>query len=258
MNYLPKKFEPRVTPLRRSLTWGMGFIGTVLGLSIFKTELDRILSLPRNTTGILYLSLFAATLLLTAGWMAVSHKELNILCEWLDPEEYEPPDGMLVGLAVAAALLTLLFAARSAFWFGLAYSIYTAINVIAVLYLARQLTRAIALSQSKLHQETGETATIYRQALGELHSYYLSKRNLLRVTATLVLAVTGLILSYFARRSATGRLEIYAYSVYLTSIMVLEGALAFLWRARLYAIFNRLNARRITVERRIEDASVSP
>lgn len=249
MNYLPKRFEDRAAPLRRHMNWGMGIITFLLGLGLFKTEVDRIISMPRSVVNILYLALFGATLLLTGGWMAVSNKELSILCEWFDPKEYELPDGFLISPLVALALIALLVAARNAVWFGVLYTIYTTLNLVAVLYFNTQLKTALVRSRIRLAEDRPVAVAVYEDALNVIESYYVVRPNTGRVISTLILSVVGLTLSCIALGHRSGWIEPAAYIIYLLSIALFEGIVAFSWRAKFYRQIHDLNAVRCELER---------
>src|SRR5258708_18764596 len=106
MNYLPRKIEERTT-MRQAVDWSTKLVVGVVGVGLFKSEVERIRALPRDMNNELYLGLLAATLLLTAGWILVSHKELNILCEWLHTKDYPPPYQRAHSLYIAAAMYVL-------------------------------------------------------------------------------------------------------------------------------------------------------
>jgi hypothetical protein len=221
----------------------------VVGAGFFKSEVERVRALPRDIANELYLALLAATLLLTVGWSLVSHKELSILCEWLDPKDYQPPDESLVGFGIAAALSVLFFASRSPLWFGISYSVYAAINLAAVIHLKNQMVTATHGSRQRLEDEPPEGAQLYQEAIDLLDLHYVKRPNVLRVATILVLAVTGLTLSILSKDGVHPRLNTYAYLVYLTSLVVLEGLVMFVWRAKLYSGVKPLAVARYELER---------
>jgi hypothetical protein len=247
--YDPRILKGRAAKLRSSLKWGARAIASVVGLGFFRSEVQRIESLPYDLTNYLYLTLLASTLLLTAGWVAVGHKELGIICDWLDPDSYTPPDETLAVWSLAGALAFLFFAARNPLWFGISYFLYTAINLIAVIYFRKQMNSAIGGSRKRLQRECPPNGPLYLDAVNLLDSYYLQRPNIERVAATLVLALGGLILSAAPRLGNVRSLSIYAYLLYLFSIIVLEGAVAFFWRWKLYAGIRPLTVARDEAER---------
>ena len=249
MTYDPSSLTPRTARLRRALSLGTRVVAGVVGIGFFKSEVQRIESLPPDITNRLYLALLAATLLLTAGWILVGDKELGILCEWLDPKAYEPPDETLVILGIAVALILLFFAARNAVWFGVTYSVYTAINLAAVIHFRKQMVDAIAKSRVRLDEESPKDASLYRAAIDLIEAYYLKRPNTARVAGTLVLALSGLSLSIIFRRGNHANLDAYSYITYLLSVLLLEGAVAFLWRAKLYAGIHPLAVSKREAER---------
>jgi hypothetical protein len=249
MNYIPKKLEERTTHLRRAIDWSAKVVLGVVGVGLFRSEVERVRTLPHDVINNLYLALLAATLLLTAGWILVSLKELTIICEWLDPMVYDPPDETLVGLGIAVALSALFFASRSPLWFGVSYSVYTAINLAAVIHLRKQMVDVIARSRARLDVEPPAGAQLYRRAIDLLELYYVKRPNTLRVAATLALALAGLALSIVSQDEAHASFKAYAYVLYLTSLVVLEGLVAFVWRARLYGGVRPLAAAKHELER---------
>src|SRR5258708_4898895 len=248
MNYLPRKIEERTT-MRQAVDWSTKLVVGVVGVGLFKSEVERIRARRRDMTNELYLGLLAATLLLTAGWILVSHKELSILCEWLDPKDYPPPDERAVGLVIAGALSVLFFASRSPLWFGVSYSVYTALNLAAVIHLKHQMVTALRGSRIRLDEERPVGAEFYRAAIDKLEVHYVRRPNVLRVGATLCLGLAGLALSIVARNGAHERLNAYAYVLYLTSLVVFEGFVMFFWRAQLYAGVKPLAVAKYELER---------
>src|SRR5580704_3445571 len=234
MYYLPKKLEERATHLRNAIYWSTTGVVAVVGAGFFRSEVERVTALPHDIANNLYLTLLAACLLLTVGWSLVSDKELTILCEWLDPKDYKPPDERLVGFGITVALSILFFASRSPLWFGISYSAYAAINLGAVIHLKHQMVAAARGSRRRLKDEPPAGAQLYEQAIDLLELHYVKRPNVLRVGTTLALGAMGLALSIVAKDGVHSRLNIYAYLVYLASLIVLEGLVMFVWRAKLY------------------------
>lgn len=236
--YDPTMTDTRAAQLKRAVSYGTGVITTAFGVGLFGSELSRIESLPQNLQNDLYLSLLAAVTLLTAGWIVVANKELGIMCEFLHPADYHFPDENLTAFAIALSLVVLLYTCRNPLWFGVSYSIYTALNLVGSLDLREQMKKAIPKSSVRLERARstlGEAAySTYRDALNLLNGYYIKQPNVWRVAATLVLACAGLICSLFGAKFANISVNISAYIIYLSSVVCIEGGVAFFWRAQLY------------------------
>jgi hypothetical protein len=187
-------------------------------------------------------------LLLTVGWIVVSRKELSILCNWLDPGAYEPPDETMVAMGIAGALAILFFASRSTLWFGIAYSVYAAINLAAVVHFKNQMVDVIGRSRTQLDKNPPLGVSLYRSAIDLLEVHYVKRHNITRVAATLFLGLTGLALSILSRDGVHSRLNTYAYIPYLSALVLLEGVVMFSWRAHLYRAVRPLVAARYEVE----------
>ena len=88
MPYSTKRTSERAVQMRRTIGYGTTIIVGIVGFGYFHLEFNRIMAQPHNLNHILYLVLLVATGLLTFGWMIVTNKELDILCQLLDPVEY--------------------------------------------------------------------------------------------------------------------------------------------------------------------------
>ena len=249
MSYIPKEFEKQTTNMRRAVEWGTGLIAGLAGVGLFKSEVQRIMSLPSDPVNYLYLSLLSTTVLLAAGWIIVAYKELGIVCEWLDPKEYKPPDETITILSIAVALVGLLFTARDALWFGFAYSIYSAVNLAASIHLRNEYQTAIRRSRQRLESEPPSNASIYLGALVLLNVFYVRRPNIRRVIVMLFLGLTGLGCSLIGVVGHHKNLISDAYIIYLFSILILEGAVAYFWRAKLYNGLRPLDVAKYESER---------
>lgn len=214
----------------------------LVGIGLFRTELLRITSLPRALNNELYLVLLGAATLLTAGWIFVANKEFDIMCDFLDPLEYQMPNEVFVGLAIAAALTILLYTARNPLWFGVSYSTYMLLSVLGWTRLKAEMEKAINGSRQKLLDESERKRDIYGAALDILYSYYVRQANLPRVWASFALGILGLISSLIALTLGRVIFNSVAYVIFIVSILVFEGGLAFYWRFKLYAQVRRFEA----------------
>jgi hypothetical protein len=254
MNYLPEKNIKRGALIRRTITWSTNFILTVAGIGLFRSELIRIASLPYALDNELYLALLASTALLTAGWIVVANKEFDIMCDFLDPEDYRPPDEIVVGFTVAATLIVLLYTSRNAIWFGVSYIVYALVSIYGWWTVGQQLKIAIAKSHIRLDKYPDSDAPYIREALRLLSRYYVEQPNITRLVACLILGILGLGLAFFGHLRADPFFTAFAYLSYLISIVCLEGGVAFYWRLKLYSGIGRQEIAKHEAERKAEEA----
>jgi hypothetical protein len=235
MGYSAGSIGNRAVDIRHAIDYGTKLILMCVGIGLFRTELLRIISLPRELNNELYLVLLTAATLLTAGWIFVSNKEFEIMCDFLDPLDYEIPKGIFVGMAIATALTILLYTARNPLWFGISYSAYMLLSVFGWKRVTSEMDKAIEGSREKLLDEPERKREIYGGALDILYSYYVRQANLPRVWTSFALGVVGLMFSLLARTLDRAVFNTIAYVIFILSILALEGVLAFYWRFRLYA-----------------------
>ena len=235
MVYSTAATERRAIDIRHAIDYGTKLILMVVGIGLFRTELLRIISLPRELNNELYLVLLAAAALLTVGWIFVANKEFEIMCDFLDPLEYEMPSEIFVGMVIAAALTILLYTARNPLWFGVSYSAYMLLSVFGWTRVKGEMDKAINGSRQKLQDEPKKKRDIYGGALDILHSYYVRQANLPRVWTSFALAVLGLMFSLLALTLGRDIFNTVAYVTFILSILALEGGLAFYWRFKFYA-----------------------
>jgi hypothetical protein len=182
----------------------------------------------------LYVVLLGVTILLTAGWIFVANKEVDIMCEFLYPDEYKYPEEYITSVLIAIALTVLLYTSRNPLWFGIAYSVYMAVSVFGWTRIKLELSKAIAGSRHRLEEEHQEATLFVGEALDILQGYYVRQPNLPRVVTSLVLAIAGLVLSLCAVATSKRIWADIAYLLYIVSIAGLELGLAFYWRWVLY------------------------
>src|SRR5205823_5806988 len=136
---------------------------------------------------------------------------------------------------IAIALGILLFVARSPFYFGVAYSLYSAINLASVGHLGVEMCKALNASQDRLTKEgtdVPKNARIYAKALELLRKYYLSKYHILRLLLILIIAITGLVVGSYGRCYQSQRADTLAYALFIFDVVVLEGVYISIWRER--------------------------
>jgi len=140
------------------------------------------------------------------------------------------------------ALVSLLFASRNPVFFGVSYSVYTGLNLLAARHLSTELVTVFKASWKRLSSSNSDTREVYEQALRALEAYYVARPNIFRVALTFVLSVVGLAISIYGRVSGRRYLDAVSYGVYVTSVLVLELILIFWWRQSLYQSLRPLNA----------------
>ena len=234
MAYSTASTERRAVNIRHAIDGGTKLILMLVGIGLFRSEFLRIISMPRELNNELYLVLLAAAALLTVGWIFVADKEFEIMCDFLDPLEYEIPNEIFIGIAIAAALTILLYTARNPLWFGVSYSAYMLLSVLGWTRAKKEMDKAIKGSREKLLDEPDKKRHIYGSALDVLYSYYVRQANLPRVWTSVALGILGLMFSLLALTVGRPIFNTVAYAIFILSIVALEGGLAFYWRFKLY------------------------
>src|SRR6266481_703506 len=205
MIYDPQRgaLKGRTKSLREAIRWSSRLLGVFLGLGFFTSEILRIKSLPPSLSNDLYLALLFLVGLLTGYWWWVTNKELDALCEWLDPKAYEPPDDSLVAIGITAVLALMIFSSRSPILFGIIYSVYNAANFLACRHLQHEVAEATRASRERLDLEGSDMAKVYGQAINVIEAYYVDRPHLLRIAITLTLSLVGLALAIGAKTRHT-------------------------------------------------------
>jgi hypothetical protein len=231
-------------PIRQAMEWGVWLIAAILGLGILTKEVQRILSLPFQLENFVYLALLLSICLLIVGWRWVSQKELDLLCEWLDPRHYAPPEETIVIFGISAALGILLLVANHPLLFGIAYSLYSGVNFGAWLHFRNQLKVALSGSRDRLKEEGVETAgtdVMYSAALDCLERYYILRPHVYRFIALLTLAGFGLVAACYGTFRSSVAARTTAYIAYIFAIFVFEEVVITRWRLRFYADLRSLS-----------------
>ncbi len=234
MPYSTRRTSERAVQMRRTIGYGKNIIGGVVVAAYIQTQASGIFAHPYNLNHILYLVLLVATGLLTYGWIFVTNRELDILCQFLDPVEYLMPSETAMGISTALALTILLYTAREPLWFGASYSAYMLLSVIFWKHGLAEIDKAIRGSRKHLNDESDRRRNVYGGALDLLHSYYVRQPNMRRLYVSLVLGLAGLALSILALKYVPARLQTIAYVAYIVSVLGFEVGLASYWRFKLY------------------------
>jgi len=220
------------------MEWGVWLIAAIVGLGILTKEVQRILSLPFQLENFMYLALLLSICLLIAGWRWVSQKELDLLCEWLDPRDYTLPEETIVIVGISAALGILLLVANRPVLFGIAYLLYSSVNFGAWLHFRNQLKDALRKSRDRLKDEGVEapgTDPIFAAALNCLEQYYILRPHVYRFIALLILAGFGFVAACYGTVRGSVAARTAAYIAYIFAIFVFEEVVITRWRLRFYA-----------------------
>ncbi len=234
MVYSTVATKRRAGQIHRTIDYGTKLILMIVGIGLYRSEFRRIVALPHELNNELYLVLLTAASLLTAGWIFVANREFDIMCDFLDPLEYEIPSETFIGLSIAGALSVLLYTARNPLWFGISYSIYMLISVVGWKRAIREMGFAIKGSRKNLEGEPKQKREIYGTALDVLEAYYVRQRNMPRVWTSFALGLAGFTCSIVASALGRPNLSAVAYLIFIVSIVLLEGGVAFYWRFKFY------------------------
>jgi hypothetical protein len=244
MAYEPGDLEKRVKEIRKSIVWGQGAITFALGLGLLSTEIKKILSLPHQLSDVLYLALLIAIGIKVALWIWVSQKELALFCQWLDPEDYEPPDETIIIVGFAVVLAILLYAARNPIVFGVAYTVYSVANVLGWIHVRGEIGTAVTKSRLRLKEEKpSEQAGIIEQALALIERYYVRAPHIARSSLGLILAITGLAISTYGGLRHNQTATEAAYLVYIFDTLIIEELGTMRLRLAFYAGLRPLSAK---------------
>jgi hypothetical protein len=238
MVYQPHSLERHIQPMRQAIGWGAWLIAIILGLGLLTKELQRILSSSLRLSAFLYLVLLLLVCVLVAGWKWVSQKELELLCEWLDPRSYAPPEETIVIFGISVALGLLLLTAYSPLLFGITYLLYCGFNFGAWLHFRNQLTDALEKSRERLKEEgvdAPEKDSIYAAALNGIEHYYIKRPHMYRFILILTLAALGLAAAVYGVFQNSGTALVASYVAYIIAVFIFEALIITRWRLKYYA-----------------------
>ena len=244
MVYQPHSLDKPTGPIRQAMEYGVWVIATVLGLGLLTKELQKIFDVPLGLGAILYLALLFSVCLLVAGWKWVSQREFGLLCEWLDPKDYNPPEETFVIVGISVGLGLLLLAAHYPVIFGSVYTVYICANFAASLHFQKQMILLLQKSRERLRREgvdLPEKRSIYSAALDNIEYYYIVRPHQLRFIFILLLAIFGLAAALYSAHEGSVAFTNAAYISYILSVFVLEEVVITRWRLRYYAKMQSLS-----------------
>jgi len=249
MVYGKEPFAKRAQQLFEAYGIGVKVIMGVLTTAFLASEWQRIRSLPLKATNYLYLALLLAIVALVGCWIIFSKLDLVALADWLDPENYHPPNEVMVIAVIGLALALLLLAARDPILFGGAYILYGATNLAASRHMRREFMIALDRSRKRLDEDRrdkglADAVAIYEKALLTLENFMVRRPNLARLWLVLGLSSLGLALAVYSKLSGYARSGIAAYIVYLLTLTGPEIGLMMAWRQSLYGQLRPLTAAR--------------
>jgi len=248
----PIYLRERSKEIINARNWGIGLVTTLLGIGMFISEVERIRMISPNLMNYAYLALFLVCGILIFLWIWSTQKELNLLFEWLDPQQYDPPSSFketILILSFAVLLIGLLFASRNPLIFGCVFTLYNFAQIFAGKYLMRELGLAIQKSRERLKadfesEKLRERAQFYREGLNILDYYYFKRPQQLRIIGITIFSILGLALAIWWYVSGIILIGFLSYLVFIITITVSEIVIA-QWR-----IIRDNNLRPITAELR--------
>ncbi|HLG59673.1 MAG TPA: hypothetical protein VI485_30320 [Vicinamibacterales bacterium] len=237
MTYLPGQLRARSKELIAARNWGVTGVTSLLGVTLFVSEVGRIRSLPPNLVNYLGLLCLGLTGVLIFLWIWSTQRELDMLFDWLDPERYVPPSTILETVLIISIglFLSLMFlVSRDPLWFSVGFSLYALIQIWAGRYTYSEVAVAIAHSRRRLKTQ-GETGAasqgdqIYERGLAVLENYFVAKPLVARCFA--ILLGSAVSLSFAVAWKLVDRPSL-ANTSYVAAILTLVTSEIAIWRWR--------------------------
>jgi hypothetical protein len=227
--------------LRSTRSKAVSFIVAALSFTIFVSELTKFLKISPHLLDYLYLILLASVGVKVVTWILISEMELDILCDWLDPKDYQPPNETATILLLAVTLTALVLAAKYLFLFGIIYVLYAIGNLFGWWRLRLELR--VAISRTRLRQEEDLTkAEIRTRALNAMEAYYLTFPHMLRSWIVLVAAIVPLLIAIYAKVQPNQLFGTVGYGIYIFDILVVEEATIMFSRSAFYTAMRPISA----------------
>lgn len=216
---------------------GIRLIGTLIGLGLFVSELQKILKLPFDLMNCGYMALFAMTFLLIFFWIRSTERELDLFFDWLDPEKYEPPSDIketLIILCLALFLVGLLFASRNPLLYGCLFTTYNLLNVFSEKRFETELSEAMSKSKDRAradleNEKLAPKAALYLRGVEILESYYFARPHMRRIELILVSSILAVAFSVFWSATGAASWGVVAYLLFF--VIILTGEIS-IWRWR--------------------------
>jgi membrane protein implicated in regulation of membrane protease activity len=172
------------------------------------------------------------------SWIWSSRRDLDLLFEWLDPKQYEPPSTIVettLILSFGILLAALLFAAKDPRWYAILFTAYSFVDVLANRKVQSEVGDAISKSKERVdedlqQEDLAKNARLYANGLETLEHYFVRRRHDLRTFFTLVASTLGLLMSVMWWATAS---NILGFASYTTFVLILVGGQITVWRWRL-------------------------
>ena len=232
--YLRERSKHLVAARKWAITAGTG----TLALGLFASKLMQILKGSTQMMDYAHIALLGMTGWLIFSWIWSSQRELDLLFEWLDPKQYEPPSTILetvLILSFGVLLAGLLFAAKDPRWYAIVFTAYSFADVLANRKVQSEVGDAISKSKERLEEDLqqeylAKNACLYANGLETLEDYFVRRRHDLRTFVTLVASTLGLLVSVMWWITAS---NILGFVSYVTFILILVGSQITVWCWRL-------------------------
>lgn len=216
--------------------WGVGIFTASIGLGLLLSEIQRVKATIGSPLTIGYLTLFGITGVLIFLWIWATSKELDLCFEWLDPERYAPPSSIketMMIVAMALVLSLLLFAARDPFYYGLVYTLYSAMLIYGYCYTKSEIRQAIEASKHRLDGERGGDrpglAAEYQKGVDVLEKYFLLRPQTTRHVIIMTVSALGFIAAIAWKMNRNDVLGTLSYGLLGSTVVISEIIIA-KWR----------------------------
>ena len=245
---------------------GIVLITACLGIGMYTSEIQRLVVEGMSLSDLAYLMLFLVTGILVFLWIWATHKELNLMFKWLDPHFYSPPSTVretILILFYAVLMVTMIFATRNPFWFGIVFTTYSFSMVAVERYVTNRIRNVIEKSWKRAKQAEEEAGSsprlkLYRVAIGILDSYYLTQPIRLRAIAIAVCSTAGLLVATIWLATNLAIFSLLSNSIFILTILISEIAIA-RWRIKRDEALDQCDAELVEIDRQseseIEEAS---
>lgn len=213
-------------------------VGGVIA-AVLKPEAIRFITDPdRTIADYLCASLLVVNVLVGAGWIWFTEQELDLLVEWLDPEEYAPPSGAqewLLILGIGILLTAQILSVRYPIVYGGVFAGFSAWTLISVRHVNGELATAFRKSRSRLDEAIATPGNdaeeaLDLKALNVLEIYFLERHHKTRYVFSILFGLLGMALAIAARTRSAETLNALSYGVFLSWFIASE-AIIMRWRS---------------------------
>lgn len=227
-----KDYMKKVQSIYKARRYGGSLIGVLSVGGIVCAEIVRLMGEPLSLMASCYVAMLAVLSVLLFMWLFASDSELQILAKWIEADKYRVPDAikdMLIIVLQLAVVIGLFFAARSPFWFGVMFVIYSLFTLLSVRYMnANHLPKAFEMNQKhygKLLESKAESeplVALKRKGLDIVEYYFLGRPHTPRHIAILVSSIIGLGLAIAWKVFDSPVVGASAYILFIGVIIVSE------------------------------------